>query len=470
MAKVLTRNVNLVLLLTAILLLTGCTLDLALTSSKVENDSTPSPPSTSDPLCPANYSFVPSSTFYDTSDFCVAKYEMKITGDDNGDQPYNAAFVAESRASGTPWVRLTRDQAITECQALGPEYDLIRNEEWQTIARNLELVAWNWGSNTIGSALGISRSFGMSAGVAASTDDDACAGTGASCDLSTWEEHRRLHKLSGGDYIWDVGGNVAEWVKDDFPITYTFATVSAFTVPLAINLFGTLGDYTALSTTPFGGLGEFRGNTSGGTLTRGGFWDVGGFGLTSEAGIFTADPRLSVSDAVDYVGFRCVIRDPIKTQTIFPSHYEPILPYLADPTPIEVGQQFVADVNGSITGIRFYRSIANPSGYTATLWTDMGTPLATATTTDGTIPGWQTAMLATPVPITANTTYLVSYYSSNGQIHEDTSKLITDLSHGLNIRAIGGSGVSNYGSGSSGFPTLPWSDSNYFVDVIFEAD
>src|SRR5690606_33913666 len=92
-------------------------------------------------ICPANFVRVPALSPYTSEDFCVSKYEMKIQGDDNGNQAYNAAWVAEARPGGTPWVNVTRFEAVTECQALGSQYDLIGTAEWQTIARNIEQVA-----------------------------------------------------------------------------------------------------------------------------------------------------------------------------------------------------------------------------------------------------------------------------------------------------------------------------------------
>lgn len=79
--------------------------------------------------CPPNYVLVPRLLPYTTKDFCVAKYEMKITGQANGDRTYSSSFVAESRASGTPWVSINHTMSINECQALGIGYDLISNAQ-----------------------------------------------------------------------------------------------------------------------------------------------------------------------------------------------------------------------------------------------------------------------------------------------------------------------------------------------------
>lgn len=91
--------------------------------------------------CPEN--FIPgaaNSTMGVYCDFCVAKYEQKIAGRDNGDIPYDSNYIAECRASGIPWKNLTMPQALEECEALGAGYTLSANPEWMTIARNIESV------------------------------------------------------------------------------------------------------------------------------------------------------------------------------------------------------------------------------------------------------------------------------------------------------------------------------------------
>ena len=72
-----------------------------------------------------------------------------------------------------------------------------------------------------------------------------------------------------------------------------------------------------------------------------------------------------------------------------------------DATPVEVGVRFKSDVNGWITGVRFYKGPDNTGVHTGSLWTDSGTLLATATFTGETADGWQTVSFGAPVPVTA---------------------------------------------------------------------
>ena len=86
----------------------------------------------------------------------------------------------------------------------------------------------------------------------------------------------------------------------------------------------------------------------------------------------------------------------------------------SDPNAVELGLKFQADVNGYITGIRFYKGPGNTGTHVGHLWTSTGSLLASVTFTNETATGWQQATLATPVAITANTTYVVSYYAPAG--------------------------------------------------------
>jgi hypothetical protein len=143
----------------------------------------------------------------------------------------------------------------------------------------------------------------------------------------------------------------------------------------------------------------------------------------------------------------------------------------ADTKAVEVGVRFRSNVAGTIEALRFYRGTGNSNGYVARLWNSSGTLLAQVTVRDGRIPGWQEGTLSTPVPITAGATYVVSYYSSNGQFARDVNGLTHAIVSG-NLTApsstsVGGNGVYVYATGG-GFPTNSYKDTNYWVDVRFK--
>jgi Domain of unknown function (DUF4082)/Bacterial Ig domain len=142
-----------------------------------------------------------------------------------------------------------------------------------------------------------------------------------------------------------------------------------------------------------------------------------------------------------------------------------------DTSAIEVGVKFRSDVNGSITGIRFYKSTSNTGTHVATLWSNSGTQLARATFSNETASGWQQVNFTTPVAITANTTYVASYHTNVGHYSVDegyfaNSGVDTLPLHALSNGASGGNGVYNYNSNPT-FPNSTYQSSNYWVDVLF---
>lgn len=141
----------------------------------------------------------------------------------------------------------------------------------------------------------------------------------------------------------------------------------------------------------------------------------------------------------------------------------------ADTRAVEIGMRFRSNVAGTVQALRFYRGTGNANGYTARLWSSTGTLLAQVAVRDGRIPGWQEAPLPTPVALSANTLYVVSYHTSNGLFARDVSGLASTVTSG-NLTApssasVGGNGVFAYGVG--GFPASSYKDANYWVDVRF---
>jgi hypothetical protein len=136
---------------------------------------------------------------------------------------------------------------------------------------------------------------------------------------------------------------------------------------------------------------------------------------------------------------------------------------------VEVGVKFKSDYDGSVTGIRFYKAAANTGVHIGSLWTAGGQRLAQATFTGETASGWQTVTFANPVPITAGTTYVASYYAPSGH-YSATSGGLSSAFDNAPLHAIADStsanGVYAYG-GASSFPSNTWNASNYWVDVNF---
>jgi hypothetical protein len=157
--------------------------------------------------------------------------------------------------------------------------------------------------------------------------------------------------------------------------------------------------------------------------------------------------------------------------TIWPSTAAPTLVDDNDPAAIELGVKFKADVNGQVTGIRFYKGASNTGTHVGSLWTTSGTKLASATFSGESASGWQQVTFATPVAVTAGTVYVASYFAPNGHYPgEDDFFAAAGVDrgplHALADGVSGGNGVYRYAS-SSAFPSLTYRSENYWVDVMF---
>jgi len=249
--------------------------------------------------CPDNFIFIPKNINYSVVDFCVAKYEMKNDG-------YGTAV---STATGAPWVSIIRSTARSKCQALGAGYDMISNDQWQTIARNIAGVASNWDSGTVASGqLNPGHSDGSPwRSLAASLDDinGNCTGTGQTCSSLTWNSQRRTHVLSNGNVIWDFSGNVEEWVTNDSNVSNGAGGYISEMSGEDIRQTRYGADSATLcaspSSTPYCGMGYGMFNSTAGAVFRGGGWSGDTF-----VGVFSVDLTPSLTYAGNGGGFRCV--------------------------------------------------------------------------------------------------------------------------------------------------------------------
>jgi formylglycine-generating enzyme required for sulfatase activity len=295
--------------------------------------------------CPSGYLWVQGSAKHGTlPGFCVMKYEAKNDGSNN----------AVSTATGDPWVSISQESARTTCQAIGVGYHLISEAEWMTIAEQIANLPINDTDDDAGLQLAGGHNDNVPANALATTagadpvvtscvlqatmENAANAYSASSCEIrgtgaggstdndkgyygtgQQWsttgysagaanKSQLRTHVLNNGEVIWDVAGNVWEWVdqlaiQDDVPTDAT---------PLAEWL-----EYTAITT--FGaypgvrppddgwaasnGIGRLY-SQGAGTATRaflrGGLW-----GSTSNAGVFALHLDRAPTDSSASIGFRC---------------------------------------------------------------------------------------------------------------------------------------------------------------------
>jgi hypothetical protein len=149
---------------------------------------------------------------------------------------------------------------------------------------------------------------------------------------------------------------------------------------------------------------------------------------------------------------------------LWPSTTAPTTASDADTNAVEVGVQFTSDVAGTVTGLSFYKGSGNTGTHVGHLWDANGNLLATVTFTNETASGWQTASFSNPVAISANTTYVISYYAPNGQYAADGGYFNSGFDSG-HLHVAAGGGVYAYGS-SGTFPTLNYQNTNYWVEPI----
>jgi PKD repeat protein len=157
--------------------------------------------------------------------------------------------------------------------------------------------------------------------------------------------------------------------------------------------------------------------------------------------------------------------------SLWSSTATPSVAAAADTSAVELGMKIRSDVDGLITGVRYYKGSQKTGTHVGRLWSSTGQLLAQATFANETASGWQEVSFATPVAIKPNTVYVVSYYAPVGRYAFDDGYFQTADTNGP-LRALadgesGGNGVYRYGSGG-GFPTSTYRSANYWVDVVFQ--
>ena len=132
---------------------------------------------------------------------------------------------------------------------------------------------------------------------------------------------------------------------------------------------------------------------------------------------------------------------------------------------VELGVKFSSSAAGTVSAIKFYKSPGSHSAHSVSLWSSSGTRLAgPVASANETASGWQTVQLPTPVAINANTTYVASYHTTD---YADNYPYPWPYGNAP-LSAPTGAGVYQY-SNSSTFPTQTRNNSNYWVDVVFNA-
>ena len=182
------------------------------------------------------------------------------------------------------------------------------NDEWMTVARNIENVASNWSGGSVGlGSINWGHTDNSPANSLAANSDDtqACEGTEQTCSDTVWSTQRRTHVLSNGEVIWDFSGNVGDWID------WTVVTDKASPQFAAIEI-NTTTPTTAMPQASYfpenasydssHGIGRYYPGEdgSGGIAFRGGYWLDSGY-----AGVFALSLNSSSWSMSNGIGFRC---------------------------------------------------------------------------------------------------------------------------------------------------------------------
>lgn len=276
--------------------------------------------------CPIGYIPVPANATVDAPDnFCVMQFEAK---DDGGGNPV-------SQAGSTPWVSISQVDAYNKCNYLNSElndsdrendvnndgtYALISNPEWMAIARNVENVDANWTNGTVGQ--GCLKRGNIGGAFACTGGDSGYDGGDPDFGISRSDNGTAQLILDNGETIWDLSGNVWEWV--DWTLGAPLSTNMTQVNKPYVGTDGTqvddwreldvIDNFTAHvpstailpSDSTFNanfGMGRVFTGTSGGAAVRGGIYAYGAY-----AGVFALGLSYTSTGSGGDIGFRCVYR------------------------------------------------------------------------------------------------------------------------------------------------------------------
>jgi hypothetical protein len=133
------------------------------------------------------------------------------------------------------------------------------------------------------------------------------------------------------------------------------------------------------------------------------------------------------------------------------------------PYSLELGVKFRVSRAAALTAVRFYRDPWETGGHTARLWSAEGSLVASIPFGTESSQGWQRAVAATPVALTAGQAYVLSVGVNSKFGMTANSALGAGVGDGpLSSVVDGANGV--FADAAGTFPTQTWGNSNYFVD------
>lgn len=148
---------------------------------------------------------------------------------------------------------------------------------------------------------------------------------------------------------------------------------------------------------------------------------------------------------------------------LFPDTVPLDVPVEDDGASLELGVRFTPSEDGAVEGVRFLKVPGVSGSHTGSLWSSQGSLLARVAFTDETAAGWQQALFASPVSVTAGQAYVVSYRSPGGVYPATRDGFGAGVSRPP-LSTGGDAGAYVYGADA--FPANR-STANYWVDALF---
>jgi hypothetical protein len=161
------------------------------------------------------------------------------------------------------------------------------------------------------------------------------------------------------------------------------------------------------------------------------------------------------------------VADPTASpQSLFTTQ-TPSLPSASDGVPYELGMKFQLARSGTITALRFWKSINDTGTHVGRIWSANGQLLTSVTFANETASGWQQQALPTALPVQANTTYVVSANIVSRYPFTAAGLLTAIVNGDISSVADGANGV--FGTAFA-FPSNSFNNANYFRDIVFVGD
>jgi hypothetical protein len=139
-----------------------------------------------------------------------------------------------------------------------------------------------------------------------------------------------------------------------------------------------------------------------------------------------------------------------------------------DPNSVELGTKVTFSVPGLVYGVRWWKPAGTTSPHVGRLWGTGSAALASAAFMGETLSGWQYVPFTAPVAVTAGTQYIAAVHTTHYAWTQNgyaAGKIRGPISAPVGAGVYCGDTSPNDTAACK--PNLVWSNTDYFVDVVF---